>query len=125
MPTHNGEYGRTNGQAFRLGEAKKSAGAKKDDMTKDEGMNKDNKVGGGNIVAIKHMGRDAEGKAMPPFQVKHEDGSVSKHASHEEMMAHLDQHMGDEMRDEDESSNDGANMDMTDGSKEAIESLLG
>jgi hypothetical protein len=126
MPTHKGEYGRTHGQAYRLGEAKAKAAGPGNDMTQGEG--KDNEVDGekgGNIVAIKHSGRGADGKAMPPFHVKHEDGSVSKHDTHEDLMGHLDEHMGGGMKDEDEDSNDGGMGDIADGSKDAIESLLG
>lgn len=74
---------------------------------------------GGKIVAIKH-------NDGPPYQVKHEDGSVSKHDSHEDLMEHLKSHIpGGE---DNELGKDDAQMDSdygSEGAEEAIKSLMG
>lgn len=112
MPTHNGVYGRTHGQAYRAGEQKSSM--PKDDMT--TGADSKMEGGGKNIVAVKH----SDG---PPYHVKHEDGSVSKHDSHEDLMSHLASHIPSGMEEGEDQSM--ADADMTSGSKEAIDSMLG
>lgn len=117
MPTHKGQYGRTNGQAYRRGEEMASSESNDKDMNNAEGGNDIGK-GGKNIVAIKH----SDG---PPYHVKHEDGAVSKHDSKEDLMSHLDAHIPSGEMEEDDKSNEGSTDNVADGSKEAIESLLG
>ena len=87
MPFANGVYGRSAGQAYaraKAGSAMKSEGG--DD--KPHGS-EDHEKGAqtGSVVHLKHHGG---GK----FSVKHEDGSVTKHETPEDMHSHLDQHFG-------------------------------
>jgi hypothetical protein len=130
MPTgEDGKFYRTHGQAARLG---KKPAAAAGDGSHQEGQQmtdgKENAVGkGGNVLRIKHSGRDEEGNAKPPFHVMHEDGS--KHGpmnSHEELHAHLQQHMGgSEMEHEADQPNEGIDGMESEGADEAIKSLLG
>lgn len=116
MPNHNGVQYRTHGQAYRASQQDTSS---KDSTSNAAGGAEVGDAKGKNIVAIKHNGG-------PPYQVKHEDGSVSKHDSHEELMSHLQQHIPGGM-DEDmgEDQSGAANEDFSDGSTEAVNSLMG
>lgn len=116
MPTHKGVYGRTHGQAYRAGEEK--AASSTNDITKGEDGNEISKDGGApNVVHIKH-------NDGPPYHVKHEDGSVTKHDSHADLMAHLHEHIPG-AENEDNEVNDGMDPDYgSEGSEEAIKSLL-
>ena|ERR1700683_148762 len=75
---------------------------------------------GSNIVAIKHSGDESGPK--PPFHVKHEDGSVTHHDTKEDLMQHLDEHLGggESMDDSQMDSDYGS-----EGSEEALKTLLG
>jgi hypothetical protein len=121
-----GNFYRTHGQAERFG---KKAAASENQTESKQGMNhtEDAAVGkGSHIVAIKHGGTPEAPE--PPFHVKHADGS--KHGpmqSHEELHQHLAQHFaGGEG--EQEAMQPNENMDgdyASEGTKEAIDSLLG
>jgi len=87
MPFANGVYGHSAGQAYSRA---KSSGAMKSEGGDDKAHGSEDKEQGpqqGSIVHVKHHGG---GK----FSVKHEDGSVTKHETPEEMHGHLDQHFG-------------------------------
>lgn len=121
MPTgEDGKFYRSHGQAARMGKKAATTEAAHDmTHTEDAAVGKGSK----NIVAIKHNGG-------PPYQVKHEDGQVTSHDSHEDLMSHLAEHIpgGEGMEDESHESmeNDGMDSDYgSEGSKAAIESLLG
>jgi hypothetical protein len=117
MPSgQDGKHYRTYGQAERFGKKQPS----EDKTDNAEGGNEVGK--GANVVMIKHAGT-AE-SPEPPFHVKHADGS--KHGpmhSKEELMAHMHEHMGGGELGEDDSHMD-SDYGM-EGSKEAIDSLLG
>lgn len=118
MPkSSNGTHYRTHGQAYRASQTEEPS----QDMNnngEDHQLGKDMK-GGGNIVAIKH-------NDGPPYHVKHEDGEVSKHDSKEDLMAHLDEHIPGGEKDEDDPKESNMDSDYgSEGSREAIESLLG
>jgi hypothetical protein len=128
MPTGaDGKHYRSHGQAARFGgkkDAKSESNAVRGNEVEDKG-DKPNMAGSTkHIMAIKHGGTPE--MPAPPFHVKHADGSThGPMDSKEELMEHMSEHMGGEMQDEDAHSNDGAIDDMADGSKEAIEGLLG
>lgn len=87
MPFANGVYGHSAGQAYSRA---RSAGAMKSEGGDDKAHgSEDNEKGTqqGSVVHVKHHGG---GK----FSVKHEDGSVTKHDSPEDMHDHMMQHFG-------------------------------
>lgn len=116
MPSHNGVQYRTHGQAARAAKEQPSQ-----DSTSNEGENavgKGEGMKGGNIVAVKHNGG-------PPYHVKHEDGSVTKHDSHEDLMQHLQGHIPggeSESLGEDQSEMDS---DYGEGAMESVKSMMG
>jgi hypothetical protein len=125
MPSHNGHYYRTHGQAAGAASAqgdndvaKMGGGKDGKDMKSGKDDMKDGK-GKGNIVAVKHSGG-------PPYQVKHEDGSVTSHDSHEDLMNHLSEHIPGGEGDEDLGHDQNTEaLDDMGGSEAAINSLLG
>jgi hypothetical protein len=124
MPTGaDGKHYRSHGQAARYGGKKDASNASGGNEVEDKG-DKPNMAGSNkNIVAIKHGGTAEE--PAPPYHVKHADGSThGPMESAEELHEHMQQHFGGG-EDEGEKSNDGIMDDMADGSKEAIESMLG
>jgi hypothetical protein len=126
MPTGaDGKHYRTHGQAARFGAKPAASNTEGGNEIEDKG-DKSNMAGSTkHIVAIKHGGTPES--PAPPFHVKHADGSTAgPMQSHEELISHLSEHMGGGgMQDEDAHSNDGAMDDMSEGSKDAIDSLLG
>lgn len=113
-----GKHYRSYGQAARFGGAEDKS-AKPEDQSQDEPMGEQK---GGKVVAIKHSG-DKESGPKPPFHVKHEDGHVEGPMnSKEELMDHLGQHFGGDEEQEQENPEQG---DMSDGSDEALKTLLG
>ena len=115
-----GKHYRSHGQAARFG-GKAEAKEPSQDKTTNEG---EDAVGKGkNVVMIKHGGT-AESPA-PPFHVKHADGSThGPMDSHEELMDHMSSHMGGDK----DLGEDDSQMDSdygSEGSKAAIDSLLG
>jgi hypothetical protein len=113
-PGADGKHYRTYGQAERFG--KKPMAEEKTDNS--EGGNEVDS--GKNVMMIKHGG--TKEAPAPPFHVKHADGS--KHGpmdSKEELMSHMHEHLGGgDMENEDMDSDYGS-----EGSKQALDSLLG
>jgi hypothetical protein len=88
MPFADGVYGHSTGQAYarsKAGSAQKSEGG--DDRPKGAEDTGDKGAQAGSVLHVKHHGG---GK----FSVKHEDGSVTKHDSPEDMHQHMMQHFG-------------------------------
>jgi len=117
MPFANGVYGHSTGQAYSRA---KSAGAQKTEGGDDSPHgSEDSEAKGpqaGSVVHVKHHGG---GK----FSVKHEDGSVTKHETPEDMHSHMMQHFGvnESEPDGDESAEYG---DESEGG-DALKSILG
>ena len=113
-----GKHYRTYGQAERFGKKKEPSQDKTDNSAGGNEVD-----GGNNVMMIKHGG--TKEAPAPPFHVKHADGS--KHGpmdSKEELMEHMHEHLGGGENAEEES--DGMTPDYaSDGSKQALESLLG
>ena len=88
MPFANGVYGHSAGQAYSRA---KSAGAMKSEGGDDKAHGSEDKGDKGpqqgSVVHVKHHGG---GK----FSVKHEDGSVTKHETPDDMHDHMMQHFG-------------------------------
>ncbi len=131
MPTGaDGKHYRSHGQAARFGgkkDEKSESNAAGGNEVEDKG-DKPNMAGSAkHIVMIKHGGSPE--MPEPPYHVKHADGSTAGPMnSDEELHEHLQQHFGEgggEMEDEAMHPNDGIMDDMADGSKEAIDSMLG
>jgi hypothetical protein len=114
-----GKHYRSHSQAARFG-GQKSEAQPVDSAAGGNEINDKDSPKGKNIVAIKHSGDETGPK--PPFHVKHEDGSVTHHDSKEDLMSHLDEHMGggESMENDDMDSDYGS-----EGSQEAIKTLLG
>ena len=138
MPSFGGKQYRTHGQAYRASQEAGGAGEAAKEPSNAAGGNEVDKAGmdskGKNIIAIKHSGRGEDGKPKPPFHVKHEDGSTEGPMnSHEELMNHLQDHMGgtseesQEYGDAETAENGGIdeNMESGEGEEEALKSLMG
>ena len=115
MPSgEDGKHYRTYGQAERFG--KKPPVQDKTDNSEGGNEVKGDMKGAG-VTAIKHT------NGGPPYKIKHEDGQVTSHDSHEEAMQEMhksvpggESDMNDEHMDSDYGS---------EGSKQALDSLLG
>lgn len=84
MPFADGVYGRSAGQAYARA---KAGGAEKKAEGADDSKHGSEDQGKGPVIHVKHHGG---GK----FSVKHEDGSVTKHESPEDLHEHMAQHFG-------------------------------
>ena len=114
MPFANGVYGRSAGQAYSRA---KAAGAQKSEGGDDKAHGSedmgDKGPQAGSVVHVKHHGG---GK----FSVKHEDGSVTKHDSPEDLHDHMMQHFG-----VNESEPDGDEYSEDSEGGDALNSILG
>jgi hypothetical protein len=127
MPNFGGKQYRTHGQAYRASQEspKEPSQDAADNQKGGDAVNDQNSPKGKHVVMIKHSGTPEA--PAPPFHVKHADGTVhGPMNSSEELMSHMSQHMGGgEEEDLGHDQNHEALENISDGSKEAIESLLG
>jgi hypothetical protein len=110
-----GKHYRSYGQAERFG--KKSEDKTDNAEGGNEVEGKDKMMGSG-VTAIKHT------NGGPPYKIKHEDGQVTSHDSHDEAM----QEMHKSVPGGEEKMADDSQMDAdygSEGSKQALDSLLG
>lgn len=119
MPTVNGTWYRTHGQGARA-ENEKSAAKTSESRSVDPEV--DPTVKDKNEAAsTTHIKDHGDGN----YSVKHSDGEVTKHSSKSDMLSQLDSKMpdrgGDEVPDDDQTDSDFG----SEGSSEAIKTLLG
>jgi len=114
MPFANGVYGRSAGQAYSRAKAQKSEGGDDTPHGSEDSGSKGPQTG--SVVHVKHHGG---GK----FSVKHEDGSVTKHDSPEDMHEHMMQHFG--MNQAEPDGDEGADYGEDYEGGDALKSILG